>query len=49
MKYLHLFDTQSDFESAYNGEDYGEPWVGLVKANGKGRGDDEWHPGSYFG
>lgn len=35
MKYLHLFDTQADFESAYNGEDYGEPWVGLVKANGK--------------
>ena len=26
-KYLHLFDTESAFNAAYNGSDYLEPWV----------------------
>jgi hypothetical protein len=26
-KYLHLFDTESAFTAAYNGNDYLEPWV----------------------
>ena len=27
MKYLHLFENVSDFNAAYNGADYYEPWV----------------------
>ena len=26
-KYLHRFDAEEDFNEAYNGEDYIEPWV----------------------
>ena len=30
MKYLHKFATQAQFESYYNGENYEEPFVGLI-------------------
>ena len=30
MKYLHKFATQTQFESYYNGENYEEPFVGLI-------------------
>lgn len=30
-KYLHKFESLADFESAYNGSDYHEPWVSLTK------------------
>ena len=30
-KYLHLFDSENAFQSAYNGEDYEEPWVSLTE------------------
>lgn len=33
--YLHLFDTVSDFEAAYNGQDYRMPWVSVVDATGQ--------------
>ena len=26
-KYIHLFNAQADFETAYNGSSYEEPWV----------------------
>ena len=26
-KYIHKFDTENAFNTAYNGEDYAEPWV----------------------
>jgi len=31
-KYLHLFDSENAFQSAYNGEDYEEPWVSFTSA-----------------
>ena len=30
-KYLHKFNSKVDFETAYNGSDYHEPWVSLTK------------------
>lgn len=30
-KYLHLFETVSDFLDAYEGESYEEPWVSFTK------------------
>lgn len=27
MKYLHKFTSLADFNAAYNGQDYIEPWV----------------------
>lgn len=30
MKYLHNFETTSEFEEQYNGEGYLEPWVSLT-------------------
>lgn len=37
MKYLHKFENSADFNTAYNGSDYHEPWVSytLVTDNGK--------------
>ena len=32
-RYVHLFETVSDFNAAYKGEDYHEPWVSYVKEN----------------
>lgn len=32
-KYLHKFETTADFEAAYYGSDYHEPWVSLTKSN----------------
>ena len=29
--YLHLFESASTFEEAYNGEEYHEPWVSLTR------------------
>ena len=33
-KYLHLFKNQSEFETAYNGQNYEEPWVSLINTTG---------------
>lgn len=33
MKYLHRFTSMADFQAAYNGNDYYEPWVSLTKSN----------------
>ena len=30
MKYLHKFNSAAEFEAAYNGNDYIEPWVSLT-------------------
>lgn len=30
-KYLHLFETESAFNTAYNGEAYEEPWVSYTE------------------
>ena len=30
-KYIHLFQSASTFETAYNGEDYNEPWLSYTK------------------
>ena len=30
-KYIHLFDTASEFNEAYNGDKYLEPWVSLTE------------------
>lgn len=32
MKYLHKFNSLEDFNAAYNGSDYHEPWVSLTKS-----------------
>lgn len=34
-KYLHLFETVSDFLDAYNGESYEEPWVSFTKQSNR--------------
>ena len=33
--YFHKFDTVSEFEEEYNGENYCEPWVSVVVENGE--------------
>jgi hypothetical protein len=33
MKYVHYFETSSEFSAAYNGADYLEPWVSVTKEN----------------
>ena len=45
-KYLHHYGTESDFNTAYNGEDYIEPWVSytegkraVIKGRYEGMGD----------
>jgi len=30
-QYLHLFETEAQFDAAYNGENYLEPWVSLTE------------------
>lgn len=30
-KYLHRFDSENEFQAAYNGEDYLEPWVSYTE------------------
>ncbi len=30
-RFLHKFQTESEFIEAYNGEEYHKPWVSLVK------------------
>jgi hypothetical protein len=30
-KYIHLFGTTAEFEAAYNGESYEEPWVSYTE------------------
>ena len=32
-KYIHLFNTQAEFEAAYDSE-YKEPWLSCVKESG---------------
>lgn len=32
-KYLHKFESLAEFEAAYNGSDYHEPWVSLTKSD----------------
>ena len=31
MKYLHKFTSDADFDTAYNGNDYIEPWVSCIQ------------------
>lgn len=31
MEYIHLFETTSEFNEAYNGPDYKEPWVSFTE------------------
>lgn len=31
--YLHKFNNKADFNTAYNGSDYHEPWVSLTKSD----------------
>ena len=31
MKYIHLFKTNSEFTTAYNGPDYIAPWLSLTE------------------
>ena len=38
-RYVHLFETVSEFNAAYEGEDYHEPWVSYVKEQGNERVD----------
>jgi hypothetical protein len=33
-RYLHLYETTSDFEADYNGTAYTEPWVSLTEQSG---------------
>ncbi len=33
-KYLHLFETEQEFQEAYNGNDYEAPWVSLTNLTG---------------
>ena len=32
-KFIHLFESATTFEAAYNGEDYVEPWVSYTREN----------------
>jgi hypothetical protein len=34
-KYLHKFESLADFNSAYNGSDYQEPWVSYTNEDGE--------------
>ena len=34
-KHIHLFSTQQEFETAYNGDEYIEPWLSYVKETEK--------------
>lgn len=34
-KYIHKFSTQQDFDAAYNGAEYTEPWLSCISENGK--------------
>lgn len=34
-KYLHLFNSTNDFQAAYNGNHYEEPWVSLTTGTGE--------------
>lgn len=34
-QYLHLFETENEFTSAYTGENYNEPWVSYTEENEK--------------
>ena len=43
MKYLHKFSSLADFEAAYNGSDYLEPWVSITPANENLRVDYNKH------
>jgi hypothetical protein len=33
-KHIHLFSTQAEFETAYNGSEYKEPWLSYVEGKG---------------
>ncbi len=43
MKYLHKFSSLADFEAAYNGSDYLEPWVSITPINENLRVDYNKH------
>ena len=34
MEYLHLFNSESDFNEAYEGSSYKEPWVSATNTGG---------------
>ena len=31
MVYLHLYETEQEFQNAYNGEGYDEPWISYTE------------------
>ena len=35
MKYVHYYETDSEFRQVYNGNEYEEPWVSLTEQNGE--------------
>ena len=39
MRHCRLFNTVSEFNEAYNGEQYEEPWVSVTEGDGNGRVD----------
>ena len=39
MRHCRLFNTVSEFNEAYNGEQYEEPWVSVTDGDGNGRVD----------
>ena len=34
MKYIHLFQTEQQFNGVYNSADYLEPWLSVVRGSG---------------
>lgn len=34
-KYIHLFNTQAEFEAVYNSSEYKKPWLSYVKEAGE--------------
>lgn len=33
MVYLHLYETENEFQNDYYGENYEEPWVSYVESS----------------
>ena len=36
-EYIHLYKTNAEFEAAYNGSDYDEPWLSVTDGDASGR------------
>lgn len=35
MEYLHLFETEAEFQQEYNGQNYHQPWVSYTVETGE--------------